>query len=165
MAWHVQAGGHKGVELTGLSIVMVVRANDTLAHFGLNDPTVIRSQLIVDERATPDQQVALVDFVKRRTGRAGYAVELIKTAPIAMELNEIDLVGSLKAGSMVTLTTRRARKGDCICANETAYYPPLTELKNFVPGVSMEAEFKGTGLGTRWSNPNSRSAYMGLFAE
>ena len=57
------------------------------------------------------------------------------------------------------------RATDCICTNEVAYYPPLTRLENFAAGVSTEAEFKGRGLGSRWSAPNSRSAYMGTFAE
>lgn len=165
MAWNVQDGAHLGVDLDGLSIVMVVRGDETLAHAGLDDPHQIRSILIVDERARPDQKAALIDFVKQRTGKAGNAVQAITMAPIEMTLHQSELIGSLTAGQVVKLTTRRARKGDCICANEVAYYPPLTELSQFVPGVSIEAEFKGRGLGTQWSNPNSRSAYMGLFSE
>jgi len=72
-------------------------------------------------------------------------------------------IRKLNAGKSVKLATRKAKPSDCICTNEVAYYPPLAKMQNFAAGVSTEAEFKGRGLGTRWSMPNSRSAYMGVF--
>ena len=42
--------------------------------------------------------------------------------------------------AFVQLETRRARPDDCICSNESAYYPPLTELANFAPGVTTVGE-------------------------
>jgi hypothetical protein len=63
----------------------------------------------------------------------------------------------------VKLSTRKAKPGDCICSNELAFYPPLAKVDRFVPGVSLEAEYKGRGLGTSWSTPDSRSSYMGEF--
>jgi hypothetical protein len=165
LAWHVDQGSHQGVELAGLSVIMLISATDTLAHAGIDDPKGIKSVIIVDERATASQREALIDFVRQRTGRAGREVVRVKTSPIDMQLDEINLRGEVTAGAMVKLSTRRARKGDCICSNEIAYYPPLTELQNFTPGVSIEAEVKGSVVGgQRWSMPNSRSAYMGLFA-
>jgi hypothetical protein len=44
-----------------------------------------------------------------------------------------------------------------------AFYPPLVKLTNFAPGVTVEGEFSGRGLGTNWSTPDSRSSYMGVF--
>ena len=74
-----------------------------------------------------------------------------------------NLKGNLAAGEIVKLSTRKAKSTDCICTNEVAYYPPLAKVDQFAAGVSIEAEYKGRGLGTRWSTPNSRSAYMGTF--
>ena len=62
------------------------------------------------------------------------------------------------------LTTRAARKGDCICSNESAYYPPLAKVENFIPGVTLEGSIRARGLGGRWEIPDSRSAYMATFA-
>ena len=70
----------------------------------------------------------------------------------------------LSAGKEVELKTRQARRGDCICSNEAAYYPPLAAVEHFVPGVTLEGKFKGRSLGTRWSTPGDRSSYMGTFA-
>jgi len=163
MAWNIQDGSRAGVDLAGLSVVMVVRGNDTLAYKGLDDPTELKSTIIVDEKASDSQREALISFAKEHTGRAGKEVVRVDSAPISMSLDTGELKGNLQAGEMVKLSTRRAKTGDCICMNEIAYYPPLTQIERFAAGVCIEAEYKGRGLGTSWSTPGSRSAYMGEF--
>ena len=163
MAWKIDEGKLGQVDLAGLSVVVVVRADDTLANQGLNDPKTVRSAIIVDERATGEQRDALIAFVKDHAGRAGKDVVRVDAAPINMSLDTAELRGNLQAGELVKLTTRKAKATDCICTNEVAYYPPLTKLDRFAAGVSIEAEYKGKGLGTTWSTPNSRSAYVGEF--
>ena len=163
MAWNIEDGSKGGVDLAGLSVVMVVRGNDTLAYKGLEDPKELKAAIIVDEKASEAQREALVAFVKEHTGRAGNEVVRVDAAPISMSLDTGELKGSLQAGELVKLSTRKAKAGDCICSNEVAYYPPLAQVERFAPGVSIEAEYKGKGLGTRWSTPGSRSAYMGEF--
>ena len=163
MAWKIDEGTHTGVDLSGLAVVVVLNASDTFASGGIRDAKEVKSIILVDNRATAEQRDALVDFAKQQTGRAGEAVVRIDSAPIEMSLDVGTLTGTLSAGKNVKLTTRKARPGDCICSNEIAYYPPLAQVTNFAPGVSIESEFSGRGLGTQWSMPNSRSAYMGVF--
>ena len=163
MAWKIDEGTHAGVNVSGLAVVVVVNASETLASGGINDAKEVKSIIVVDERATAEQRDALVQFAKQQTGRAGEAVVRIDSAPIRMSLDVGTLQGTLEAGKNVKLTTRKARPGDCICSNEIAYYPPLAPVTNFAPGVAIESEFTGRGLGTQWSMPNSRSAYMGVF--
>lgn len=163
MAWNIQDGSRGGVDLAGLSVVMVVRGNDTLAYKGLEDPKELKAAIIVDEKATEAQRAALVAFAKEHTGRAGNEVVRVDSAPISMSLDTAELNGNLEAGKLVKLSTRKAKPGDCICSNEVAFYPPLAQVERFAPGVSIEAEYKGKGLGTSWSTPGSRSAYMGEF--
>src|SRR5688500_8474493 len=64
MAWNIEDGTQGGVDLAGLSVVMVVRGNDTLGHKGLDDPTELKSAIIVDDKATDAQRQALVPFAK-----------------------------------------------------------------------------------------------------
>ena len=163
MAWGVSDGRFDGVDLSGLNVVMVVRASETLGFGGLDAPESIKSLVIVDERANPAQREALVAFAKKQTGKAGRAIVRVETQPIEVSVDPGTLVGKVKAGSWVNVLTRKARPNDCICTNEVAYYPPLTSLKYFAAGVCTESEFKGRGLGNRWSLPNSRSAYLGEF--
>jgi hypothetical protein len=163
MAWNIEAGKMNDVDLKGLSVVMVVSGNDTLGHQGVNDPTKLKSAIIVDERASAEQRAALIAFAKEHSGRAGKEVVRVDAVPIQMSLDSAELRGVLKAGDLVKLTTRKARPTDCICSNEVAFYPPLAQVERFAPGVSVEAEYKGHGLGAVWSTPESRSAYMGEF--
>jgi hypothetical protein len=163
MAWNIEQGTKNNVSLAGLSVVMIVRGNDTLAYQGVEDPKELKSAVIVDAKASAAQRDALIAFVKEHTGRAGKEIVRVDAAPIEMCLDSAELKGSLKAGDCVKLTTRKARPGDCICSNEVAFYPPLAKVNRFAPGVAVEAEYKGTGLGTTWSNPESRSVYMGEF--
>jgi hypothetical protein len=164
MAWHIDGGTQGGVELGGLSVVVVVQASDTLGFQGLDNAEQIRSVIFVDEQADPRQREALVAFAKSHAGKAGHGVVRVESRPIQMSLNLGTLSGELTAGREVKLATRKANEGDCICSNEVAYYPPLARVEHFIPAVTVEGEFQGRGLGTRWSTPESRSSYMATFS-
>jgi hypothetical protein len=163
MAWNIETGSHQGVDLAGLKVVLVLTASDTLAHRGVDDPQEVKSLLIVDEKANTQQREALAAFVKEHAGRAGQEVRETISAPIDMSLDLAELKGELSAGDAVKLTTRKVKQGDCICSNEVQFYPPLAKLSNFAAAVTVEGEFTGRGLGTTWSTPDSRSAYLGVF--
>ena len=163
MAWSIEEGQQEGVSLKGLNVVMLLDASQTLGFRGIDGPRQLKSVILVDQRADLQQRQALVNFAKKHAGRAGQYVVRIDTAPIQMSLDKEELRGSLEAGKTLKLTTRKARPDDCICSNESAYYPPLVKLKTFVPGVTMEGYFKGRGLGSRWSTPGDRSSYMATF--
>jgi hypothetical protein len=163
MAWKIDDGQQDGVDLSGLSVVVVVNATDTLGFRGLDNARSMKSVVLVDEKASKVQQEALVSFVKARVPKAADAVVRTESKKIDMDLNILTLEGRLTAGKEVTLNTRKARPGDCICSNESAYYPPLALVENFVPGVTLEGKFNGRGLGSRWSTPGDRSAYMATF--
>jgi hypothetical protein len=164
MAWHIDQGIENGTDLSGLNVVVVVRSSDTLGFQGLDNAKTLRSVILLDERADEAQRDALLRFVARHAQQASRDVARVDTLPIDMDLNLGTLEGTLKAGKEVQLLTRKARQGDCICSNEVAYYPPLAQVEQFVPSVTTVGEFKGRGLGSRWSTPESRSSYMATFS-
>ena len=164
MAWSIQTGTHNGVDLSGLNVVMALHTSKTLGFQGIEGAGDVKSVILVDNTAKGPRRDALIDFAKSHAGKAGSTVVRIDDAPITMSLDEYELVGKLSAGKAVKLETRKARPEDCICSNESAYYPPLAELENFAAGVTTVGEFKGRGLGTRWSTPGTRSAYLAQFA-
>ena len=163
MAWNIEKGRHNGVDLAGLKVIVVLRAGETLGFRGIAKATKLKSVVVVDEKASAKQREALIDFAKQHSGKAGRAVVRVDCVKIEMSLDTSELNGQLKAGKIVQLQTRKARESDCICMNETAYYPPLAKVENYAAGVAIEAKFSGRGLGTRWSMPNSRSVYMATF--
>jgi hypothetical protein len=164
MAWNIESGQVDGHNLAGLSVIVVVGADKTLGFKGLGDADKIKSVVYVDEKATDEQASALVKFAEQHAGPAAKNVKRVDRSPIAMSLDTATLEGKLEAGKSVRLVTRKAREGDCICSNETAYYPPLAKVENFAAGVAIDGEFRGRGLGRTWSIPSTRSVYMATFA-
>src|SRR5689334_17542767 len=82
MAWNIESGKHNNVDLAGLSVVVAVRGNDTLAYQGVDDPKELKAAIIVDAKASATQKEALVAFAKEHAGRAGKEVVRVDAAPI-----------------------------------------------------------------------------------
>jgi hypothetical protein len=165
MAWNIERGSYEGVELAGLKVVVVTTASDTLGFGGtlVVNPQHIRSVVVVDEAASPRQRDALVQFAAQYAKHAGEIVKVV-SAPIDISVDHFDLVARLDAGSFARLATRKLAKGDCVCSNEKTFYPPLCDVKNATPAYTVDAGYSGPGLGSHWSNPGTRSAFLASFS-
>jgi hypothetical protein len=165
LAWSIVEGTYQGIDLTGLKVVMTVRANDTLG-FGSGvviHPFPIRSVIFVDESATAEQQQALAAFARERAGQVAGDVVRIASVPIELSIDHVDMVARLKAGNEIQVETRKLGKTDCVCSNEKTFYPPLTDVENSAPAYTVDASFTGRGLGAQWSSPLTRGAYLATF--
>ncbi|REK12722.1 MAG: DUF1326 domain-containing protein [Planctomycetota bacterium] len=165
MAWNIERGSYEGVSLAGFKVVVATTASDTL-NFGSTleaKPKNIRSVVIVDKQANKQQRDALLHFAMQYAPHAGKVVKVV-SAPIEMSADHFDIVGKLKAGDYAEVTTRKLHKGDCVCSNESTFYPPLAEVKNAVPAYTVAGNFAAPGLGTTWSNPGTRSAFLASFS-
>ena len=163
--WKVGAGSWQGVDLEGLSVVGVVRAEYTLGDV-MHPVNPAKSVLIVDERANPEQREALVSFAHHMGGDLLKDVQKVDYMPVELTVQNGNIhsaVARLTAGSLAAIQTRALAEGDHICGNEDVYYPPLTELEHAMPAYALADEYKGDGLGTRWSNPYRRSSFVGTF--
>lgn len=165
MAWSIDRGSYEGVELAGLKVVVVTTASDTLGFGGtlVLNPEHIRSVIIVDDEATPRQHDALVQFASQYARHAGEVV-MVVSAPILMTADHFEMVGRLEAGDYARILTRKLGTGDCVCSNEATFYPPLCDVKHPIPAFTVEGQFSGPGLGTHWSNPGTRSAFLASFS-
>lgn len=166
LAWSIDRGQHEGVDLSGLKVVMALKASDTLAFGGglAANPDPIRSIVLVDERASTAQREALVSFARLRAGKVAGETVRVTALPITMTLDHVDAIATLKVGKVVEIKTRAMAKGDCVCTNESIFYPPLTKVENYLPAYNLENKFSASGLGSSWSNPNTRSAFLATFA-
>jgi hypothetical protein len=162
MAWKIDKGEHNGVDLTGLKAVMAVFAGELLGHVDQLE-TSVKAVILADEKATPQQREALVDFVKSRAGKLAENVQKVEYLPIELKLDHVGMVADLKAGKDVVIRTRKLAKCDCVCSNEVVYYPPLTEVENYAPAFALEGRFSARGLGVTWSQPDTRSAFLATF--
>src|SRR5688572_15457467 len=89
LAWHIKEGSWNGIALNGLGVVGVVKANATLGD-PFTSPYPAKSVLIVDSRATVEQQAALKSFAQSRAGDLLKKVVKEESAPIQVEIGEGD---------------------------------------------------------------------------
>lgn len=163
--WKINAGKWQGVDLTGLSVVGVVRAEHTLGN--VYEPVnAMRAVLILDSRATSEQQAALRSFAVKAGGQLMANIVRVDTAPIEFTVQNDNIhsaVAKLSAGSLAAIKTRAIVAADHTCGNEDAYYPPLTDLDHAMPAFALEDEYQGGGLGETWKNGPRRSSFLGTF--
>ena len=166
VAWKVDSGSWQGVDISGLAVVGAVKAGSTLGDQFTN-PYPAKSVLILDERASSEQKTALIGFAKEQGGRLFENVVRVDSAPIELEVGCCEHKGCAKlvAGKLAAIQTRCPNEKDHVCGNESVYYQPLTKVaSDFVPAVTINHEFKGSGLGGTWSSPNKRSAFIASFS-
>ncbi|MCA9190656.1 MAG: DUF1326 domain-containing protein [Planctomycetales bacterium] len=163
MTWQVEDGKFAGVDLKGLGVALIVKGSHTLGFNGFEDAKLKKAMLIVDEEANTEQADALRKFALHQTGLDDEIICDVKRSEINMDFNYGDVTAKVSVGKYGHLDARRARKGDCICSNESAYYPPLAKLSGFVPGVTIDGGATARSLGVRWEIPDSRTAYLGTF--
>ncbi len=165
--WKVSNGSWNGVDLNGLSVVGVVRASSTLGDV-YHTAYPVKSVLIVDDRANAEQRLALQSFAKHMGGDLLQQVVRVDFEPISLGFENDDIhsmKATLTAGKLAKIETRAMAAGDHICRNEEVWYKPLTELTHAMPAVAVAHQFRGEGLGTTWSSPDKRSAFIGSFSQ
>lgn len=166
MAWSVKQGRTNGVDLAGLSVIAVVRANTTLGDLALT-PVTAKAVLIVDERATAAQRDALVAFAREMGGTLLTDVARVHTSKIEFSARTCEKSGCAKlvAGDMVRLETRCLHADDHKCGNQLLYYPPLSPVQNAVPAMALTQEFQGKGLDMTWKLINKTSGFLAGFSK
>ena len=160
LGWRINQGTWNGVKLDGLAVAAVIRAQSTL---GMN-PGHVKSVLILDEKATVEQQQARKSFARKMGG--GLLDDVVKVEIAAVTLTTEgphSRTGRLDAGTLATIAARPLTAADEICHNESTYYPPLTNVQHAMAAYTEANSFQGTGLGTTWSYPHKRSSFVGTF--
>ena len=162
MAWKINEGEYEGVDLSGLTVVAVVKANATLGDPFAN-PHPARSVIVVDDKADDDQRLALENFAREMGGKLLENVLDVKAASVEAEFGGEAGHASVKVGDLVELKTRALTHEDHLCGNEFIYYPPLTEVANATPAYTLANAYQGDDFNTTWSCPLKRSAFVGEF--
>jgi hypothetical protein len=163
--WQIAKGAWQGVNLDGLSVVGVIRAEHTIGLSSEpNNPA--KAVLIVDNRANAEQRLALQSFAKQMGGDLLTNIVKVDVAPIALEIENGNIHGGaarLTAGSLAEIQTRGMKATDHVCGNEEVWYAPLTKLEHVMPAYTLENSYTGDGLGETWHNRLKRSGFVGTF--
>lgn len=165
LGWHIGKGTWDGVVLDDLSVVGAVKARATLGD-PYGDPYPAKSVLIVDDRATPQQREALLDFARHTGGELFANVMHVESAPIELAVSSDHAhhgTALLRAGTLATVQTRSLNEHDHLCGNEVTFYPPLISLSHSMPAVALTDAYSGPALGVTWQTHDKRSAFVGTF--
>jgi hypothetical protein len=160
LAWKVDQGTVNGVSIDGLSVIAALSGDKNLGlHEIGGDKAVVTSALFVDERANPAQRLALVALAHDLTKSIGTVVS-VTPAPIrfADAGREIHV-----ATSNVALDVNKEMSHDPTCGAQL-WFHPLASVDQAEMAVANQNSFTGSALGTKWSDPNKRSAFFGTFS-
>ena len=114
MAWSVEEGTWKGVDLTGLKVAAAIQACDTLAMNGpyIVKPFPIKSVIYVDQTATLIQRKALIDFAKSQAKNVLNKLVRVEAKPIQFSMIHAEKRGYLTVSDIAKLETREVREED-----------------------------------------------------
>src|SRR5258707_3265869 len=163
MGWKIEKGSFDGVNLDGLAVMAVVKAQGTLGDY-MRASNPAKAVLIIDQRASDEQRVALSGFAHRMGGELLSNVVRVESRLIQFTTNDIhSRRASMVAGELARIETRALEAGDQICRHEEVWYQPLTPVTHAMAAFTLQHTFTGKGLGEIWSSPEKRSAFVGTF--
>lgn len=165
MGWKIEQGSWEGVSLDGLGVVGVVKASATLGDVH-HTAYPVKSVLIIDEKASPEQRLALKSFAQRMSKDLLSDVVRIEYKPVTLTVEDNNVhtaTAKLQAGAIAAIQTRGIRKADQVCSHEGVWYPPLTEVDHAMPAFAVAHNYRGDDLGTKWSSPEKASAFVANF--
>jgi hypothetical protein len=162
MAWRISKGSYDGVALDGLSVVAAVAGNRNLGirEIGGEAPSVVRAAIIVDERASEAQRRSLVKLVGAMSDGLIKDVVHVASAPIRFASTPHQV--EVSAGD-ARLAVQRHVHHDPNCG-AMQWFHPLASGTDATLGMAEVHVFSGRALGTRWSDPNKKSAFVGAFS-
>jgi hypothetical protein len=161
LAWKVDRGTVNGVSIDGLSVVAALSGDRNLGieEIGGGKPAV-KSALFVDSRANGAQQIALVAMANELSNGLVGTIVQVTPAPIQFA----DHGGEISVTApQVTLDVSKHMSHDPSCG-AMQWFHPLASVDKADMGLAAEHTFTGSGLGTKWSDPNRRSAFFGTFS-
>jgi Protein of unknown function (DUF1326) len=177
LAWKVNEGSWKGVDLRGLCVAAAVDGTTT---FSEDQPDKATAAVIVDSKASGPQREALIDMAKALGGARLNRITAVKSARMSLKLEDHAMSASESsheahgmpqsprasfwAAGLARIVTRPLDERDHACGNEVIAYAPLSASVSAQPAFTLGHVFQGEGLGSRWDDPNCRSSFVGRFA-
>lgn len=164
LAWRVARGAVGGVRLDGLSIVAAATADINLGthELGGAPATILKSVVLVDERANAAQRDALVSMARSLAPAIVRSVVETRSVPIAFERSQDQV--TVRAGeASLDVVTNVPHSPNC---GALKWFEPLARTENAQIGVTRSQEWTGAALGPRWKqvSDDKRSSFVATFS-
>jgi hypothetical protein len=161
LAWKVDRGSFNGVSLDGLSVVAAVAGDKNLGIQEIGGGRAnVRSAVFVDERANSTQQIALVAMASELS--KGTVGNIVQVTPAPIQFADQGQVVHVST-NQVALAVNKVMTHDPTCG-AMQWFHAFVPSAQATMGVAEQNAFSGAILGTKWSDPNKRSAFFGTFA-
>jgi hypothetical protein len=162
LAWKVDRGGFNGVSLDGLSVVAALAGDRNLGIQEVGgEKAVTRSTLFVDQRANAAQQLALVAMATELSKGSLGTIVNVSPAPIQFADGETEV--EVSGGPFALDVSKHAPHEETCGAMQ--WFHPLAAVDSAEIGLTVQHSFLGSGLGTKWRDPNRRSSFFGTFSK
>ena len=161
LAWKVDRGSFNGISLDGLSVVAAVAGDKNLGIREIGgDKANVRSAVFVDDRANAAQRIALVAMASELS--KGVVGNIVNVTPAPIQFVDQEH-GIHVAAGQVALDVNKHMTHDPTCG-AMQWFHPFSSITDSAMGVAEQHAFSGSSLGTKWSDPNKRSAFFGDFS-
>jgi hypothetical protein len=165
LAWRVSRGAVNGVPLDGLSVVAAAAADINLGthELGGAPATVLKSVVLVDERANAAQRDALIAMARSLAPSIVRSVVETRAVPIAFERSGDNVRVTAGEAASLDVVTNVPHSPNC---GALKWFEPLARTEGAQIGVTRLQEWNGTALGPRWKqvSDDKRSSFVGTFS-
>jgi hypothetical protein len=161
LAWKIDHGQFNGVSLEGLAVVAAISGDANLSVREIGGETATtKTAVFPDIRANEVQRKALVAMAKTLSN--GVIGDVIEVTPTVIQFvnGENDVRVTTKA---TRLAVKKELVHDASCGNKQ-WFSPLAAVHHAEMGTTLENAYTGASLGTKWSDPDKRSSYFGMFS-
>jgi hypothetical protein len=161
LAWRVSNGSVNGTSLNGLAAIAIVVADRNLGSttLGAPAPAVIRTVLMVDQRATLAQREALVAMVRGLAPSLTRNVVELRSVPIAFTRDGAD-VRVNAAEATLDVTTKFEHSPSC---GATQWFDPLAATTKSELAFARSHGWSGDAPGPKWAQTDRKSSFVGSF--
>ena len=161
LAWKVDQGTFNGIALDGLAVVAAVAGDRNLGIQEIGgERATTRASVYVDQRANSAQRLALVAMANTLSN--GVVSTVVQVTPTTIRFTEDAEEVRVSAGQ-VTLDVNKEMDHDPSCG-AMQWFEPLSTVSGATLGYTEQHRFQGAALGTKWSDPNKKSAFFGTFS-
>ena len=157
MAWSFSTGTWNGTSLTGVRAIAVVSSDENLSNQG----AARRSEVILDQSASHDQKVAILEALKSRYAAMLGEIISVRSAPISFRHEG----KSYEVNSAEAAINVEAMPNDLCCKMPNlVWYDPLVQLGQRKVGYTVKALYSGHEMSDAWERDGENSAFYGSFA-
>ncbi len=157
LAWRFEGGSHRGVDVTGVDLAVVLSAPSNLAETGAKR----RSWIYVGDASSPAARDAAVDWLRTKEPALLGTVERVTAVPLTLSIDAERYALRSEAGFSLAGAALPDRA--CCSMPFNVWYRPFVAIDGALVGHNDEFKVDDRAVGDRWSRPDENAAFVGRF--